>query len=77
MLTVLGIAAIALAIVVRLRWKWTPNILLVLAILLALHLLVADAVPELRPKLALAAVLIGGMYLMVLVGLMLRSLGEK
>lgn len=78
MLILLGIAAILIAIGVRLRWKWAPSTLIVLAVLLGLHLLALDLLPrDQRGPVAAAAVFVGGLYLMSLVALALRSLGEK
>ena len=76
-LSILGLAAVAIGILVRLRWKWAPSILLGLGIVLAANLMVMDAVPEIRWTMAPGVVFIGGCYLMALLGLGLRSLGEK
>ena len=78
MLIFFGLLAIIIAVVVRLRWKWTPRIIVVLGVLLGLHLVALDvALADQRRPIAMVATLYGGLYLMSLVALALRSLGEK
>jgi hypothetical protein len=78
MLTFWGLLAIIIAVVVRLRWKWTPRILIVLGVLFGLHLVALDvALADQRPPIAIVATLLGGLYLVSLAALALRSLGEK